>query len=62
LAYLIYSILGMILRVSMPLAIVVSTSRTPTLNKGDVVILTAPENLNVPIITINDNIKEKRFI
>ena len=59
LAYLIYSILGMILRVSMPLAIVVSTSMTPTLNKGDVVILTAPENLNVPIITINDNIKEK---
>jgi len=58
-AYLIYNLIGLILRVSMPLAIVVSTSMTPSLNKGDVVILTAPENLIVPTITIDYNISKK---
>ncbi|MFA5745264.1 MAG: hypothetical protein WCX82_00945 [archaeon] len=59
LALLIYKILGLILGVSMPMAIVVSASMEPSLHRGDIVILTSAKNLKVEEVTINESIARK---
>ncbi|HRS42979.1 MAG TPA: hypothetical protein P5530_03870 [Candidatus Diapherotrites archaeon] len=59
LAIAIYKILGWILGVSMPMAIVYSSSMEPNLHRGDIVILTKAKNLKVEEVTINENIANK---
>jgi len=59
LAMLIYKILGIIFGVSVPLAIVYSASMEPSLHRGDIAILTKPNNLKIDEITINENIANK---
>ncbi len=59
LAIAIYNLLGWILGVSMPMAIVYSASMEPSLHRGDIVILTKANNLKVEEITINQNISNK---
>jgi signal peptidase I len=56
LAYLFYLLLSIILGVSMPLAIVVSSSMEPNLHRGDLVILTKAKNLNIEVIELDYNI------
>ncbi len=58
-AYLIYMLLGFILGVNMPLAVVVSHSMEPNLSRGDVVIITRANNLETKTIEINKAIANK---
>lgn len=59
LAIAIYDILGWILGVSMPMAIVYSSSMEPSLHRGDIVILTKANKLKIEEVTINENIANK---
>lgn len=58
-AYLIYIILGFILGVNMPLAVVVSHSMIPNLHRGDVVVIANAKNLDTTIIEIDKDIRNK---
>ena len=58
-AYVIYLLLGAILGVNMPLAVVVSHSMEPNLSRGDIVIIKNSNNLNAEYIEINENIQNK---
>jgi signal peptidase I len=62
LAYLLYFILSLIFGVSMPLAIVVSSSMEPNLYRGDLVIVSKAENLKSEVIYIDQNIANKDII
>jgi len=59
LAYLLYFILSLVFGVSMPLAIVVSSSMEPSLYRGDLVIVTKADNLKSQVVELNYNIANK---
>jgi signal peptidase I len=54
-AWLIYTLLGVVLATHSPMVIVVSGSMEPVLYRGDVVVMqgVSPENINAPLTTIN---------
>ncbi len=58
-AYLLYSVIGLILGSGMPLATVVSGSMEPTFKRGDIVILGSPKNIDAQVIDFNENIANK---
>jgi signal peptidase I len=58
-AALLYKIFGLIFGVAEPMSIVVSSSMVPNLHIGDVIIFTKPNNLKVPEITLDKNIRYK---
>jgi signal peptidase I len=63
-AFLLYTILGLILQTSMPLVIVVSGSMEPVLHRGDVALLQgvhSASDLKVQEATINQDIAGKGF-
>jgi len=58
-AYLLYTIIGLVLGSSMPLATVVSGSMEPTFKRGDIVILGSAKNIKAEIIDFNASIVNK---
>ncbi len=58
-AYILYTLLGIIFGSAMPLATVVSGSMEPSFYRGDVVILGRTNNIHAQIITTNQDIAKK---
>ncbi len=58
-AVVLYKFIGLLLGVSEPMAIVVTSSMVPTLHVGDIVIFTRATNLNVPEVELNKSIGYK---
>jgi len=59
LAYILYTLLGILFGSTMPLATVVSGSMEPTFQRGDVVILGGAKNIKAQTITTTENIAQK---
>ncbi len=59
LAYILYTLLGIIFGSTMPLATVVSGSMEPTFQRGDVVVLGGTKYINAETVIINENIAQK---
>ncbi len=58
-AYVLYSLIGLMLGVNMPMAIVVSQSMEPNLYRGDIVVMKNINNLKVEKITVNEDVGQK---